>query len=188
MKKLQILLSGSILLLPLLSWAGDDDPCGVKLQIAKQINWGQVQRLRAGETITATNLISSTAQGDYKAGNSISLLPGFHAERGSLFAAQVHPCDCNPIGAEANHLSLTAYPNPFVESTVIRYRLTDASPVNLTLLDEQGQPIKVLVSETSQEAGVYEYKYRNSSLQESVYLYSLQTNKGVITKRLVKGH
>lgn len=188
MKKIRILIIGSIIVLPSLTWAGDDDPCGPTVRMAKQINLGQVKRLRAGETITATNLISSAAQGDYKAGNSIALLPGFHAERGSVFAAQVHPCDCNPVGVESNHLSLTAYPNPFIESTVIRYQLTDASPVSLTLLDEQGQLVKVLVSEANREAGVYEYTYRNSSLRESVYLYSLKTSNGVITKRLVKGH
>ncbi len=187
MKNLQKSLMSSIMLLPLVSWAGDDDPCGIKLRVSQPVGWGQQQRVQAVETITATSIISKSAQGDYQAGQSVTLLPGFQAKHGSLFTAQARACECGSGELERNQLTLTAYPNPFVESTVIRYRLTEGSPVTLTLLNEQGQLITTLVSET-QEAGVHEYTYRDSSLRESVYLYALRTKEGLVTKRLVKGH
>lgn len=183
-----IFLCSTMLLPPVIFATGIDDPCGVKLQMSQKIAWGEIQRSRAVETLVATNIVARAAQGDYEAGRSITLLPGFTAEQGSTFTAQIKSCSCDQVELEGNQLKLTAYPNPFVESTIIRYQLTEASPVNLTLVDEQGQTVAVLVSEANQEAGLHEYKYRNRSLQESVYLYSLRTKHGVITKRLVKAH
>jgi hypothetical protein len=141
--------------------------------------------------MTALNVIDRDARADYQAGRSITLLPGFKAEAGATFAAQVKSSSCEQftaLKAEESQLTLTAYPNPFVESTVIRYRLQQASPVYLSILDEQGKVVEVLVDGKSQEAGLHEFTYRNSSLSESLYLYSLRTKAGVITKRLLKGN
>ncbi len=172
-------------------WATDDDPCGRNLKMLKRVDRGEVRLTQATETLTAQNVIASDAKADYQAGNSITLMPGFKAEAGATFLAQVKSCDCNELAAlksEAEQVTLSAYPNPFVESTVIRYQLKQASPVYLSIVDEQGKVLDVLVDDKSQEAGVHEYTYRNSSLPESMYLYSLRTKEGVITKRLLKGN
>lgn len=139
----------------------------------------------------ATNVIDANAQADYQAGRSVTLLPGFSAERGATFSAVVQSCSCDKglltvAESDADRLRLTAYPNPFTESTVIRYRLAEASPVNLSLLNEQGQVLEVLVNDALQEAGLHEYTYRNGSAPAAVYLYSLRTSQGVVSKRLLK--
>lgn len=53
---------------------------------------GQVVKA-ASQTITATNLITGTANVSYKAGNSITLNPGFRAESGTVFNVQVNGCN-----------------------------------------------------------------------------------------------
>lgn len=171
--------------------ASSDDPCGNKLQLTQRINRGESRLSQAVETLSASNVISREAQAEYQAGHSVTLLPGFSAEQGATFVAQVKTCDCEKnvyagVNLEANRLTLTAYPNPFTEKTVIRYRLTKASPVNLSLLNEQGQTVDVLLNGEVQEAGLHEYTYRNASLHTMVYLYSLRTNQGTVSKRLVK--
>jgi hypothetical protein len=191
MKKLKVVLLGSLFVLPALpGWADSEGPCGLKLQLTERINRGETRQSRAIETLTATNLVANESQADYQAGKSVTLLPGFKAEQGSVFTAQVKACSCseNLAAMESEKLTLTAYPNPFVESTIIRYRLMESSPVKLTVLNEQGQLIDVLVNGTQQEAGLHEITYSNPSLLEKVYLYSLRTKQGVVTKRLLKNH
>jgi hypothetical protein len=189
MKNVNKILWGSIMILRATDgWAEEGDPCGVKIRITQQIAWGQTQRLQAIETLIATNTVENAAQGDYQAGRSITLLPGFTAKQGSTFTAQVKPCPCDQTELEGSRLTLTAYPNPFIESTVIRYQLHEATPVQLTVVDEQGRVVEVLADDKSQEVGAHEYTYRNASLPEAVYLYSLRTKEGVITRRLVKSH
>ena len=192
MKKLNTMLLGSMIILQATDgWAKEDDPCGHTLKMTKRIERGATNYSQAIETMTALNVIDRDARADYQAGRSITLLPGFKAEAGATFAAQVKSSSCEQftaLKAEESQLTLTAYPNPFVESTVIRYRLQQASPVYLSILDEQGKVVEVLVDGKSQEAGLHEFTYRNSSLSESLYLYSLRTKAGVITKRLLKGN
>jgi|SRR5919202_2346351 hypothetical protein len=185
-----VLVGSAFILSSVIGRAEADDPCGAKLRVTQRIFRGESRVSQAIETLIATNLVDRDAQGDFQAGKSITLLPGFNAEQGSTFTAQVKSCSCEQGASflEGGRLTLTAYPNPFVESTILRYRLTEASPVNLTILNQKGEQIDVLVNETSQEAGVYEFKYSNASLPESAYLYSLRTKKGVVTKRLIKGH
>ncbi len=47
---------------------------------------------RASQTISATNIISTQAKVNYQAGTSITLLPGFQANAGTLFSAIIAGC------------------------------------------------------------------------------------------------
>ncbi|QJW89655.1 T9SS type A sorting domain-containing protein [Spirosoma taeanense] len=187
-----VLLSGLFLIPSAAGWAGTEDPCAVTLRLTQRISRGETRQPQAIQTLVATNVVDREALASYQAGRSLTLLPGFSAEQGSVFTAEVKSCTCNPLpsadlAAESeNRLTLTAYPNPFTETTVIRYRLTEASAVSLSLLDEQGRAVDMLISGEMQEAGLHEYTYRNASSPAMVYLYSLRTNQGVTTKRLIK--
>ena len=191
MKKTTVAWLCGILIMPSLNvFAEDDNPCGITLRLTRQISYGESQKSQAIKTMVATNIIDRDAKADYQAGQSITLMPGFSAERGASFTAQVKSCSCDQNSlfteADVNQLTLTAYPNPFVETTVIRYRLSEASPVNLSLFNEQGKIVDVLVNNEIQEAGLHEYTYRNSTATTMIYLYSLKTKKGEVSKRLIK--
>ncbi len=76
------------------------------------------------------------------------------------------------------------YPNPFNPSTVIRYGISQQSPVTLTVYNVLGQRVAELVNEV-QSAGYYEITFNAGRLASGVYLYRLQAGDYVETKRLM---
>ena len=76
------------------------------------------------------------------------------------------------------------YPNPFNPGTTIKYTLSGASHVRLTVYDVLGQEVSVLVNEPK-NAGAYEVRFDASGLASGVYFYRLQAGNFADTKRLL---
>jgi hypothetical protein len=77
------------------------------------------------------------------------------------------------------------YPNPFNPTTVISYRLSAVSNVELSVYNVLGQRVVILVSE-KQLAGSYQVQWDASSFASGVYYYRLSTDAGFVqTKKLV---
>jgi hypothetical protein len=76
------------------------------------------------------------------------------------------------------------YPNPFNLSTVISWQLAVGSPVNLTVYNLAGQKVVALVDEY-QAAGNHLIQFDGSELASGVYLYKLQTDKFLETKKMI---
>ncbi len=75
------------------------------------------------------------------------------------------------------------YPNPFNPSTKISFGLPQRSSAVLKVFNSLGQEVAVLVNE-SLEAGTHSYSFDASKLTSGVYVYSLQTDAGVISKKM----
>ena len=75
------------------------------------------------------------------------------------------------------------YPNPFNPSTKISFGLPQRSSVVLKVFNALGQEVAELVNE-SLEAGTHSYNFDASKLTSGVYVYSLQTDAGVISKKM----
>ncbi len=75
------------------------------------------------------------------------------------------------------------YPNPFNPSTKISFGLPQRSSVVLKVFNTLGQEVAELVNE-SLEAGTHSYNFDASKLTSGVYVYSLQTDAGVISKKM----
>ncbi len=75
------------------------------------------------------------------------------------------------------------YPNPFNPSTKISFGLPQRSDVLLKVFNTLGQEVAELVNE-SLEAGTHSYNFDASKLTSGVYFYSLQTDAGVISKKM----
>ena len=79
------------------------------------------------------------------------------------------------------------YPNPFNPATVIRYQLSVASEVELSVYDLQGRKVRTLVAER-QAAGSYQVDFNAEGLGSGVYFYRLsdgrahQTGKALLLK------
>lgn len=73
------------------------------------------------------------------------------------------------------------YPNPFNPTTQIRYQLSVAGHVRLTVFDILGRQIAVL-TEGSQPAGHHDITFDASRLTSGVYLYRLDANGRSFTK------
>lgn len=65
------------------------------------------------------------------------------------------------------------FPNPFKDSTKIKYCLPVKTNVNLTVYNSDGEKVKELVN-TIQEAGTYEIKLESSDLPSGYYYYRIQ--------------
>ncbi len=90
-----------------------------------------------------------------------------------------------PIGTETilNFVLEDNVPNPFTESTEIRYTLSKRTRVDLTVYDIMGSEIRVLVSER-QEAGSYTVAFDGSDLPGGMYFYKMRTSTGSQTKKM----
>lgn len=75
------------------------------------------------------------------------------------------------------------YPNPFNPSTKISFGLPQRSNVVLKVFNVLGQEVAELVNE-SLEAGTHSYNFDASKVTSGVYVYSLQTEAGVISKKM----
>ena len=75
-------------------------------------------------------------------------------------------------------------PNPFSDFTKINYRLAKSGNVLLTIKDLFGQDKVVLVNER-QSAGNQSVEFRNQTLNSGIYIYVLETEEGVMSRKMV---
>ena len=75
-------------------------------------------------------------------------------------------------------------PNPFSDFTVINYRLAKSGKVLLTIKDLFGQDRIILVSER-QQAGNQSVEFRNQTLNSGIYIYVLETEDGIMSRKMV---
>ena len=76
------------------------------------------------------------------------------------------------------------YPNPFNPSTQIRFDIAKASGVKLTIYNQLGQQVTLLVNGELQ-AGSYSYNFDASAYPSGVYFYKLETEDFTQTKKML---
>ena len=81
------------------------------------------------------------------------------------------------------------YPNPFNPTTTIGFTLSKASQTNLTIFDVLGREVAVLTDEL-RNAGTHtiEWDGKNKNGKQvptGIYFYRLQTNEGVLSKKML---
>lgn len=76
------------------------------------------------------------------------------------------------------------FPNPFSDYTKINYHLAKSSKVLLTIKDLFGQDRIILVNER-QSAGDQSIEFRNQTLNSGIYLYVLETEEGIMSRKMV---
>jgi hypothetical protein len=80
-----------------------------------------------------------------------------------------------------------SYPNPFIESTWISFKLHQAAPVYLGVYDNLGREIGVLVDNVLLQPGKYSYQFHSSGhdLSPGVYYFQLVSNEKVLRQKIV---
>jgi len=81
------------------------------------------------------------------------------------------------------------YPNPFNPSTTIRYELSEATQLSLSVYSIDGAKVRTL-AEGIQSAGAYQVVWdgRNESggqVSSGIYLYRLETESGSVTRKML---
>ena len=98
-----------------------------------------------------------------------------------------------PAGTEISGILGSAVPNPFVESTQLRFRVAERSPVSLKVYDMAGRLVRALLNSTPLEVGEHVVRWdgRADDGQRSapgVYFYRLdlagreQTRRAILLK------
>jgi len=76
------------------------------------------------------------------------------------------------------------YPNPFNPKTNIQFSLQKRGQVRLAVYNVNGQEVAVLMDEMKSR-GVHKVAFDASALTSGVYFYKLETNQGIITKKML---
>lgn len=75
------------------------------------------------------------------------------------------------------------FPNPFNPSTQIAFTIPEQSMVSLRVFDMLGRQVSELVHAVK-AAGKYEINFNASELSSGMYIYRLETNGAVLTKKM----
>ena len=79
---------------------------------------------------------------------------------------------------------LSNYPNPFNPSTTIKYQLKEPGFVTLKVYDILGKEVATLVNE-NKGAGYYTVNFDASKLASGLYIYRLEVNNFVESKKML---
>lgn len=75
------------------------------------------------------------------------------------------------------------YPNPFNSTTTISFDLPKSANVKLTIYNLLGQEIEKLINE-HKESGNYKINWNANNLPSGIYLYRLETDNYVESKKM----
>lgn len=95
-----------------------------------------------------------------------------------------------PVGLDQDPIAITSlkleqnYPNPFNPGTVINWQVPVNSFVSLKIYDVLGNEIAVLVNE-EKAAGSYQTEFDGSGLASGTYIYRLEAEGHVQTRKMI---
>lgn len=139
---------------------------------------------------------------EYKAYNSIQLLPGVKIEQGAYFTAQIIPCPSACSRSSRNlrkaifeeedekgvfitsDFNVEAFPNPFTNEIKFSISIPTDDEYSITLFTMEGK--QVFQSEGVQEAGTFILNYDLSMLESGIYLCQFKSNKFITNLKIVK--
>jgi len=172
--------------------------CATDAKVGTPISTGSYD-LNAASSIVSTNVINN-ATVTYKANNSITLYPGFHATLGSTFSASIETCmdglladnvvesriinEIRNIQVKASlttQNNLLIYPNPFKQTLTFNLGTHVENVVDVYIFNSVGQQVKFLQfnHETSLDLG---------QLEKGIYFVKvIQAGQLLHTKKIVKG-
>jgi hypothetical protein len=95
----------------------------------------------------------------------------------------------NGIGVQENTLHNSVllaqnHPNPFSTTTYIDFNIENAAQVSLNLYDPSGRLVRQLINKQL-DKGYYSYLLDASNLENGIYYYSLESQAGKMTKKLI---
>ncbi|GBD91522.1 FG-GAP repeat protein [bacterium BMS3Abin04] len=77
------------------------------------------------------------------------------------------------------------YPNPFNPTTTINFALGKSSIVSLKIYNTLGELISTIIHNKFLNAGKYSITFDASELSSGVYVYRLETNKKIVSRKMI---
>lgn len=161
--------------------------------------------------MTSVGTIAAKNSGTYptvimRGGNSVQLLPGFHAQAGSDFIAKVEYCK-DPLTGQPNLLpvadptkqslvlpvptnilgaaALSVQPTITNQHAFIRIDLPIQQAVTLSLHNQHGQKVATFLEQDWQEKGVHAFELNAQALPSGIYFLRLQGKATLLTEKVV---
>jgi List-Bact-rpt repeat protein/type IX secretion system substrate protein len=77
------------------------------------------------------------------------------------------------------------YPNPFNPSTTISFDVPMRTKVSLIVTDALGREVSRPIQEQNFNAGMHSVRFDSGNLPSGIYLYRLETNRGVLSRKML---
>ena len=139
-----------------------------------------IRQITATDTISFTDVYANPAAFQYV----VTAVDRLHNESVVSNVVQVGITKTIENQAFTSRL-LPNYPNPFSETTTIRYELKKAGFVNVKIFNVAGSQVTNLIQQPQLE-GIYEAEWRAEGLPNGVYICTLTLDGGVaISQRLI---
>lgn len=102
-----------------------------------------------------------------------------------LFAQQIAPQENNMTGQkkQTTLFSVSAYPNPLIFDTTINFDSNENQMVEFTVKNLLGKI--VFLQQIDAKKGNNSILFEKGNLTKGMYIYSLQTESEIVSKRLV---
>ncbi|MEM1119683.1 MAG: 3-coathanger stack domain-containing protein [Bacteroidota bacterium] len=164
---------------------------------------------RVAGIIESTGFITQSGNVSFLATGRIDFLPGFQANSGSNFLAEIIPCvptimsavseevvavenniqASSPVMAIAainnpTILNFNTHPNPFWNKTTIDLTLTKSENINIGIFSLLGREIKVLLNNGNLSAGKHQFTFSKETLTTGMYIIKVY-NKAINLSRKV---
>jgi len=156
---------------------------------------------KSRQKIQSEGKIRTSAKVAFRAGETITLGVGFHAEEGSDFTAMIENCVDNILeevaesrtnkdnslpttSQQLSPLSLLVSPNPVNGTATITFALPQTENASLAIYSLQGRLVKTVFASPKQE-GVHLIDWPTGALPVGMYLLSLQTGNSRIVKKII---
>ena len=82
--------------------------------------------------------------------------------------------------------NITVSPNPSYNKTAVKFEALDYSNINITLLDAQGQLVKLLYNDKPKKLGLIEFSFNSNALSNGTYFVNIKIgNKALTTERVI---
>ena len=81
--------------------------------------------------------------------------------------------------------TLKVTPNPFTTTTTIQIEVSTTKELSLYLLDGQGRLLRPLLMPDAKASDTYQIQQDFSFLEKGIYFLQMQTDKEVITKKII---
>ncbi len=173
----------------------DADACGDFSNSDNPSFFVASQNIRTGNACeSGFTTVNSEGELMLKAGQSISLNPGFSAQPGShlhafvgtpTFSELVDPKGAGFGTVASEALELNIQPNPFQGFTTLGFNLSADADVDLAIFDANGKLVRIVMKDEPHKQGPQSFNLNCNGLSPGIYFCRLKAGNSVCTSKLV---
>lgn len=185
------------------------------LYTAQNIRDGEEANLEGNITLTTNNyscIFRNNSIGNFRAGSSVTLKPGFNAKRGATFKAYIDNCTNSFLVDDApdpdsrtihstpvilgtdkldseyynrHKVHISAYPNPAHAFTTLQFNIPTNADARIQIYDISGKVVQQVLTAPTLVAGIHQIDVNLADIPPGVYTCTLISAGGTSSVHLV---